>query len=266
MTATKLDRFTRQYLETMLWSTTDQTNDQGGNPLDDTCTIDDIAPEAIAQAVADCERFQRENAGALEAAHEWLYNRAKDLDDAEMAGHLFWLNRGGHGVGFWEGDNEACLALSKASNAFGELWPYLGDDGLVYGLGETLAPVKRTLSVRITYSTLTEESVSEGDHADNGYMYDNGGRQVEGDDETPEWSLRDAIAFMADKCTHIETCWHPADGTGRMTLSGTGNTSDCEGDEIEVCYDLHISGVSDGTLMRLAKLFKSHGVYIANKW
>jgi hypothetical protein len=124
-----LDKFTRQYLETMLWSTNDDSNDSGGDPLDTNYTIDDIAPEALQAAINDCNRFQAENAGALEAAEDWLFERG-------TAAHLFWLNRTGHGCGFWEGDSEACESLDNASEVFGELWPYVGDDGLIYGLGE----------------------------------------------------------------------------------------------------------------------------------
>lgn len=263
MTADKLDAFTRQYLETMLWSTNDESNDRGGDPLDKNYSIDDIAPEAIAQAIADCERFQRENAGALEAADEWLSLECLEMNADEMAGHLFWLNRNGHGRGFFDGSSDACESLDNACEAFGECWPYVGDDGKVYGLGETLAPVKRRLSVRVTFATITEESASNGDHADNGYIspvLSEGYRQPE-DDTPAEWSLRDALRFMRDKNDHVETCWMPG---GDLTLSGTGNTDDCEGDEIGVCYDLHIDGVSDGTMMRLARLLRSNGVYFAN--
>lgn len=262
----KLDSFTRQYLETMLWSTTDESNDQGGDPMDRNYSVDDIAPEAIAQAIADCERFQSENAGALEAANDWLAERGSDGDAHTTAAYLFWMNRNGHGVGFWEFDGAACESLNTACKAFGECNPYVGDDGLVYGLGETLEPVKRHISVRITYSTLTEESVSEGDHAGNGYMSPvlSGGYRQPDDDTPAEWSLREALALMANKCTHVETCWTPTDGTGRLSAHGTGNTGDCEDDEIEVCYDLHIDGVSDGTMMRLCKVLKANGVYFAN--
>jgi hypothetical protein len=134
-----LDKFTRQYLETMLWSTNDDSNDSGGEPLDANYTIDDIAPEALQAAINDCNRFRAENAGAIEAANDWLFERGlgdSDNDAETMAAHLFWLNRTGHGCGFWEGDSEACESLDNASEAFGELWPYVGDDGLIYGLGE----------------------------------------------------------------------------------------------------------------------------------
>lgn len=123
--------------------------------------------------------------------------------------------------------------------------------------------------IRICYSTLTDESASHGDHADHGYMHPDGYRL--GDDARDvslQWELRDALQFMSERCNNIETDWTPDIGTGvefgSRWFSGTGNTSDCEGDEIEVCYDLFIKGVSDGTSMRLARLMVANGVYFAN--
>ncbi|RPJ39931.1 MAG: hypothetical protein EHM35_01015 [Planctomycetaceae bacterium] len=123
--------------------------------------------------------------------------------------------------------------------------------------------------VRISYSTITEESAAWGDHAENGWIdTDECRSDVHIDDESVQWGLRDAMRFMADKCSHIETDWTPESGTergfGSRWFSGTGNTSDCEDDEIEVCYDLFIKHVSDGTAMRLARLMASNGVYFAN--
>ncbi len=272
-----LDSFTRQYLETMLWSTNDESTPSGGRPLDDNYTIDDITPEALAQAVADCERFRAENAGALEAAEEWLAGRGGDGDATTTAAHLFWLNRNGHGCGFWEGDSEACESLSKACEAFGECWPYLGDNGQIYGLGETIERKPRKLDVSVSYSTLTEDSVSEGGHADHGWIDQTGNdrHSLTGDNGefiieqaqhgVYRWeSLREALAFVADKCTHVETCWTPENNRCGMTLYGTGNTDDCEGDEIEVCYDLHIECKSLGTAMRLYRVLRANRVYFAN--
>ncbi len=120
-----LDRFTRQYLETMLWITTDESDEQGGDPLDRNYGIGDIASESIAKAIADCASFQEANAADL-----------ADVDD-ERAGHLFWLNRNGHGSGFWDEydripDKATRERLRQACKAFGELCPYVGDDGSIY--------------------------------------------------------------------------------------------------------------------------------------
>jgi len=112
-----IDEFTRQYIITALWSTTDDNE----TPLDENYTIDDLAPETLEQIVDDCRSFQDENQKYI-------------TDDLGMAGHDFWLTRNGHGVGFWDGDWEepAATALDKSSKAFGEINLYVGDTGRVH--------------------------------------------------------------------------------------------------------------------------------------
>lgn len=116
----KLDSFTRSYLETALWSSTDNSDDQGGEPLDKNYTIEDLASEALAEAIKDCAAFQKANFE--------LYS------DSETAGHDFWLTRNGHGCGFWDGDYPEPQAskLTEASKAYGEVNLYVGDDGIIY--------------------------------------------------------------------------------------------------------------------------------------
>lgn len=134
-TDNQLDPFTRGYLHALLWSTNDESTPAGGVPMDDNYSIDDFAPETIERAAADCKRFQDENAITLEVA-----NISDGGDTPSRAGFLFWLTRNGHGSGFWdekthsdpEGERLACRALSEASNAFGKLWPCVGDDGKIY--------------------------------------------------------------------------------------------------------------------------------------
>lgn len=108
-----LDIFTRAYIACALWSTL---------TLEDNYSAGDLAPEALASIVADCARFQTENAEAL-AAH-----------DPERAGRDFWLTRNGHGGGFWDGDwpEPEASALTAASKAFGTCDLYVGDDGRIY--------------------------------------------------------------------------------------------------------------------------------------
>ena len=113
----KLDTFTAAYVEAALWSSTDDA----GTPLDVAYSTADIAPETLAQMVADCQRFQADN----------------DLSEGklERAGHDFWLTRCGHGAGFWDGDwPETGDKLTEASKAFGNVDLYVGDDGKIYGL------------------------------------------------------------------------------------------------------------------------------------
>ncbi len=124
----QLDTFTRAYLECALWSSNDNANEQGGEPLDRNYSLSDLAPEAIASAVSDCAQFQADNAENLTLSELSI----------ERQGHNFWLNRNGHGSGFWDeyGGNHPlrvpCNALSDASKVWGTVNPYLGDDGQIY--------------------------------------------------------------------------------------------------------------------------------------
>lgn len=60
-TTTQLDTFTRAYITCALWSSMDNANEQGGEPLDANYSAEDIAPDTLAKMVADCEKFQAKN-------------------------------------------------------------------------------------------------------------------------------------------------------------------------------------------------------------
>jgi hypothetical protein len=127
-----LDEFTASYIECMLWSSNDESDESGGEPLDKNYSIDDIAPEALEKIAADCERFQREHA-ALLAEADYKGARSREWSKEELAGHDFWLTRNGHGCGFWDRDLGAVGdQLTEAAEKFGEVYPYVGDDGKVY--------------------------------------------------------------------------------------------------------------------------------------
>lgn len=128
-----LDTFTQSYVETALWSSTDESDPEtGGNPMDDNYGPEDIAPETLTAMANDCQRFQTEQG-------EWIteenYLEGGRYSAEEIAGHHFWLTRNGHGSGFWNGQWAECAdeALTKASEAFGEYHLYVGDDGKIYG-------------------------------------------------------------------------------------------------------------------------------------
>jgi hypothetical protein len=115
-----LDSFTRQYLETALWSSVDDD----GKPLDDVHDVSDFAPEAIARAVEDCKAFRETHAADLGATHH---------DDYDRHAHDLWLTRNGHGTGFWDREyGEVGDRLTDAAHACGECYLYVGDDGLLY--------------------------------------------------------------------------------------------------------------------------------------
>lgn len=111
-----VDEFTRWYISTALWSSTDDNDD----PLDQKYGIESLASETLQKMLEDCSQFQKEN-------HE-LY------DDPGSAGHDFWLTRNGHGAGFWDGDypEPNATRLTEASHRFGEVHLYVGDDEKIH--------------------------------------------------------------------------------------------------------------------------------------
>lgn len=128
-----MNAFAQHYIIAALWSTNDESNDQGGEPLEDNYSAADLAPEALASIEADCARFERENAALLAQAYK-LYRPHPDAPTPECsAGHDFWFTRNGHGVGFWDrGLGDVGQALTAACHVFGTCDIYVGDDGKLY--------------------------------------------------------------------------------------------------------------------------------------
>ena len=128
-----LDEFLRGYLVAALWSTNDNSEPSGGDPLDDNYDVSDIDPASVAGARDECEDFMRANwQDLLEYAERRKYN-AHEGTVWDHAGHDFWLNSNGHGVGFWDrGLDELGDRLSAACKAIGESDIYVGDDGKLY--------------------------------------------------------------------------------------------------------------------------------------
>jgi hypothetical protein len=109
----------KHYLICALWS----SHDDDGEPLDSVYSIDDISAQAVKQMENDVSDFIESN--------EALLSESGQSD--EQIGHDFWLTRNGHGVGFWDrGLGTIGDALSKASKSYGEVYLYVGDDGLIY--------------------------------------------------------------------------------------------------------------------------------------
>jgi hypothetical protein len=118
----EMDDFTRQYLATALWSSTDESREDGGDPMDDNYSVEDLSAETVEWAIADCDRFR-------EASGEMLDERP----DPTAGAHDFWLTRNGHGAGFWDGDWPVNGdKLTNVCKGFGEAALYIGDDGEIY--------------------------------------------------------------------------------------------------------------------------------------
>lgn len=117
-----ISEFVSGYLEAALWSSTNPDADD--RPLDDDFDIIDLSSETIKAAKKDCADFQEANAADLDAS---------GLPASEQ-GHLFWLNRNGHGTGFWDRPGGAVgKRLSDAAHVYGSVDLYVGDDGRVHG-------------------------------------------------------------------------------------------------------------------------------------
>lgn len=83
------DEFIASYIEAALWSTTDESREDGGDCLDLNYVKDDIDPAGRAQIWSECRHF-------LEAMRPYINGCVA------QAGHDFWLTRNGHGAGFWD--------------------------------------------------------------------------------------------------------------------------------------------------------------------
>lgn len=119
-----MNKFTEAYITCALWSSTDESRGDGGDPLDKNYTADDIAPETLQKMQSDCEKFQDM------FRHMW--------SDDSRAGHDFWLSRNGHGAGFFDAykgvpySDENAELLQNAAKEYGEVNLMVGNDGRIY--------------------------------------------------------------------------------------------------------------------------------------
>jgi hypothetical protein len=135
-----LDAFTSAYVQAALFSTNDESDESGGNPLDDNYGPEHLSPDALAIIKAECARFQ-EFYGEHFTEENCTYTECS-VD--EYAAHDFWLTRNGHGAGFWDGDwNEpVATLLTEAAKSFGSCDLVVGDDGMIHVGGREAKPEK----------------------------------------------------------------------------------------------------------------------------
>lgn len=175
-----LDAFTKAYVTAALWTSTDESDDNGGEPLDKNYDAGDFALESLEWASRVCQLFQTENADDLKATDR----------DAGTNGHDFWLTRNGHGAGFWDGDlsDDLGTRLTDAAHVYGECNAYVGDSGKLY--------------FSEPYETLAD-CISKLKAAGRIIVRHDGGRYftVEGDDAATRHKLTDvyALASRLDK-------------------------------------------------------------------
>jgi len=111
-----------------LFSTNDESDEFGGNPLGKNYSWNDFAKVAKDKIIEDCHKFLKLY------GHLFTKENCPNNPPIPLAGHDFWLTRCGHGSGFDDGDWEepAATILTDAAHEFGNVDLYLGDDGKIY--------------------------------------------------------------------------------------------------------------------------------------
>ena len=132
----RIDVMTLHYVICALWSSNDESDDSGGNPMDENYSSSDLDPAAWASARGDCADFIASNGDAIDGLPDSYGSHpdcGKQFPKYAAAGHDFWLTRNGHGAGFWDrGLGEIGDKLSTAAEVYGSVDAYIGDDGRVY--------------------------------------------------------------------------------------------------------------------------------------
>ena len=125
-TRSDFNEFFNGYVDCALWSSTDDSEDSGGEPLDANYGKSDIDKKALRDWKKDCVAFMRWEKSDLK----------KFMDETGVGwgscGHDFWLTRNGHGAGFWDGDWPSKLGqfLTKASKVYGSCEIESSPDGV----------------------------------------------------------------------------------------------------------------------------------------
>lgn len=116
------DEFVQAYIECALWSSLDNADESGGEPLDRNYDTDDMTRACKKQMRADCDDFV---ALCEREGQTWDYQGNREYTDDERAGHDFWLTRNGHGSGFWDRGLTNGDELTKLAKSFGEVDLYV---------------------------------------------------------------------------------------------------------------------------------------------
>jgi len=124
-----LDAFTQGYVEAAFWLLDEEIGDR---------PFSDLAPKALAKAVADCKDFREglpkdaHGRTALDLACDYMAHPTVAYDEYH-AGIDFFLTRNRHGAGFWDrGLGKVGDELSEHAHGYGETNLYEGDDGQLY--------------------------------------------------------------------------------------------------------------------------------------
>lgn len=127
-TELNFELFLQAYIVCALWSSTDDD----GEPLNDSHSPDDIAPETLQQMREDCRDFLEANRSDLIEYCAAMHS--EQWTGETRAGGDFWLTRNGHGAGFWDRGLDALgRRLADAAKVYKGVDLYIGDNGKIYG-------------------------------------------------------------------------------------------------------------------------------------
>ncbi len=99
-----------QYLETALWSSTDEH----GKPLDRENSVNDFTVDSFGKATRELTEFMEKVQFIVSV---------QCTTDADQFAHDFWLSRNGHGTGFFDKPEfygKCCKELQALAKSFGE--------------------------------------------------------------------------------------------------------------------------------------------------
>ncbi len=122
-----------QYLATALWSTTDESTPEGGEPMDSNYDLEDLDPDVVEKARKNIEDFKKAAEGT---GYEEFW------DDSQL-GHDLILTQNGHGAGLWDryldfdeatSDRVKAIGdqLTEIAKGLGEFQLYVGDDKKIH--------------------------------------------------------------------------------------------------------------------------------------
>ena len=124
------DSFLRPYFETALWSSSDDSDDSGGEPLDRNYQNSDFTKEGLITLIEIAQKFENDSQVIRAVSY------GEDVFDMgwDQAAHDLWLTQNGHGAGFWDGDwpEPSAATLTRKAHDLGEVNIYVGDNGRLY--------------------------------------------------------------------------------------------------------------------------------------
>jgi hypothetical protein len=114
---------TDNYLVSAIWSSTNDTDDEG-RELDQDYDISNFTEQSRERARTDLHRFLTDNRALVSTALATDAYGTDETGTIGALGHDFWLTRNGHGAGFWDRDaldSETRDGLTEAAQTAGTI-------------------------------------------------------------------------------------------------------------------------------------------------